>query len=287
MCLHMARQKFEIVTTSLGITSIRNNEVNEIMHNPVGPWAEANHLYINQSELADKIRQNANDLTVFDVGLGAAANALAALSCFKNTPSTRRLKLISFERDLELLAFALENSHHFAHFNGFESALTSILRTGCFEGERYTWHLRHDDFTESLKSETHKANIIFYDPYSPNKNEDMWTSSLFSRLRAHCDESDCTLFTYSQATKVRTALICSGFYVGLGSAVGKKQTTTAAATQLTQLKSPLADEWYQTYLRSDNKYPTDAASDGARTVVDEMVKDYFLKVTRALAQNHQ
>lgn len=39
---------FEIVTTTMGATSIRDNRVNEIMHNPVGPWAEANALCVDQ-----------------------------------------------------------------------------------------------------------------------------------------------------------------------------------------------------------------------------------------------
>ena len=112
---------FEIVTTTAGAVSIRNKALNEIMHNPVGPWAEANSLYIDQSKLEDRLRETSEEeLVLFDVGLGAAANALAALHCAARIPGRSRvLKLISFERDLELLRFALQNSSKFAHFSGF------------------------------------------------------------------------------------------------------------------------------------------------------------------------
>ncbi len=79
----MSHPLFEIVTTTLGVTSIRHKIVDEIMHNPVGPWAEANALYIEQSKLGQRLAAPGEELILFDVGLGAAANALAALHCAK------------------------------------------------------------------------------------------------------------------------------------------------------------------------------------------------------------
>ncbi len=42
----------------------------------------------------------------------------------------RALKLISFERDLGLLRFAQQNAHCFSHFEGYASAVQSILDHG-------------------------------------------------------------------------------------------------------------------------------------------------------------
>src|SRR3954465_7829909 len=99
--------KFDIVKTRLGATSIRNLATGEIMHNPLGPERESHDLYIVFSNFAERItRPIKSPLVVFDVGLGAAANSLAALECWrKNKVNARPLHIVSFEKDLSLLAF--------------------------------------------------------------------------------------------------------------------------------------------------------------------------------------
>lgn len=272
----MAQPKFEIVTTTAGVISIRNNEVNETMHNPVGPWAEANALYIEQSNFRERLLAT-DELVLFDVGLGAAANALAALACANSLPSKPRLKIVSFERDLELLAFALENSHHFEHFLGYEEALKSILDKGEWKNENVIWELRTGNFVELIDRETERPHIIFFDPYSPKMNTDMWTTSLFKKLRSHSrepSEGGTALYTYSQATRIRVSMICAGFYVGYGIATGLKKDTTEAATDRSLLRSPLKNDWYETFQRSQSPYPFDCSVDDQPSVNAKM-KDYF------------
>ena len=60
---------FEIVTTTAGAVSIRNIVVNEIMHNPVGPWREANDLYIKQSLFEERLLAPTEDDFVLEQNL--------------------------------------------------------------------------------------------------------------------------------------------------------------------------------------------------------------------------
>lgn len=228
------------------------------MHNPVGPWAEANSLYIEQSQLAQRLNESSNsaneELIVFDVGLGAAANALAALHCAKNcaaqnTPG-RDLRLISFERDLELLQFALDHSHEFEHFRGYEDAIAQILRTGSWEGQLHQrkckWELRHGDFLEKISVESLVADLVFFDPYSSSKNPEMWSAETFKKIFDRCNHANpagSLLLTYSRATPVRMAMLHAGFFVGIGLASGPKEETTQASTNLELLARPLTSDW--------------------------------------------
>ena len=245
---------FEIVTTTAGVVSIRDNDTREIMHNPVGPWAEANALYIEQSKMRERLTENLDkELVVFDVGLGAAANAIAALHCARSLQKRRPLKLISFEVNLELLRFALENAHHFDHFQGFEPAIAAILEHGVWREEGIEWHLRHGDFADLIEKEKEKANLVFFDPYSPKKNIDMWTEATFAKLNRACargEEEGAVLFTYSRATPVRVAMFMGGFYVGTGLASGLKDETTQAATRFEDLANPLGKPWLGRWQRS-------------------------------------
>lgn len=224
------------------------------MHNPVGPWSEANALYIEQSQLDRRLKENvARELVVFDVGLGAAANALATLHCARREGRARPLRLVSFERDLELLRFALHHAAKFAHFQGFEVALEAILARGWWREDGIHWELRHGDFLARIAHEPQRADLIFFDPYSPTVNLEMWTIEAFRKLRERCvadPDGGTMLYTYSRATPVRVALLYAGFFVGAGRATGLKDETTQAATLLPSLPQPLGEAWLKRWERS-------------------------------------
>jgi tRNA U34 5-methylaminomethyl-2-thiouridine-forming methyltransferase MnmC len=258
-----SKEQFEIVTTTAGAVSIRDNLVNEIMHNPVGPWVEANALYIEQSGLAERLLGDpSEEIIIFDIGLGAASNALAALHCLRGIESlkSKKLKMISFERDLELLKFALRNANHFAHFQGFEDAVESILQHHRWTETSLEWELRLGDFMNLLDSEKERPHIIFFDPYSPKANREVWTTHCFQKLYSisrKSSEGGTILYTYSQATPVRAAMLAAGFFVGQGKSTGLKSETTQAATCLKDLHLPLSDRWITRWKTSDTPYAFD------------------------------
>lgn len=279
----MGHPLFEIVKTTTGVISIRNKIVNEIMHNPVGPWIEANSLYIDQSQLRERLSETSLDeLILFDVGLGAAANALAAIACAQaihhtNTGGSRPLRLISFERDLELLKFALENAAQFAHFTGQESILSQILRHGQWSKGRIFWELRQGDFLEMIQSEQERPHLVFFDPYSPNVNNDMWTTACFEKIYAKsrkASQGGTSLYTYSQATRIRAALLKAGFFVGYGVSTGLKKETTVASTVRADLKLPVGVEWFERWKRSDVRYPYDCGPEDQKAF-DQFMENSF------------
>ena len=275
----MSSSDFEIVTTTTGVTSIRNIRVNEIMHNPVGPWIEANALYIDQSNLNRRLTESFQDeLVIFDVGLGAAANALAAMACARSLgPNSRPLRIVSFERDLELLRFALVHAAKFEHFRGFESAIENILSSGHWSDNKIVWELRQGNFLELIETEIERPHLVFFDPYSPKVNQEMWTTECFKKIRKKSRETNdggTSLFTYSQATRIRVALINAGFFVGFGQATGLKTHTTEAATAVTALNSPLDRAWFERWQRSDARYPFDCGPD-QQSQIDQKIERYF------------
>lgn len=273
-----AKPLFEVVTTTAGAVSIRNNAVNEIMHNPVGPWAEANALYIDQSNLRSLLDgASREEFVLFDVGLGAAANALSALACANSLGvNLRPLRIVSFERDLELLRFALENARHFDHFRGYEEALATLLEKHEWSEGRIRWVLREGDFLECIEREIERPHLIFFDPYSPKVNQDMWTTACFEKIRRVCrepHEGGTSLFTYSQATRIRTALLKAGFQVGYGLPTGLKEATTQAATDRSLLRSPLGPEWFERWRKSHVRYPFDCRPED-EPAVDEFIRNF-------------
>ena len=82
---------FELVTLRNGARAVRSVSLGEVMHPSVGPWREANLLYVEQLKLADSLcATQPAPLCVYDVGLGAATNAVAALACARELGEERR-----------------------------------------------------------------------------------------------------------------------------------------------------------------------------------------------------
>ncbi|MDP9066235.1 MAG: tRNA guanosine(34) transglycosylase Tgt, partial [Pseudomonadota bacterium] len=77
--LKMTLGRFEVVVRE-GVGRIRDLASGEVMHPGYGPEDEARSLYVDQSGLVQRL-QAADDcpLVVWDVGLGAGANAMAAI----------------------------------------------------------------------------------------------------------------------------------------------------------------------------------------------------------------
>jgi queuine tRNA-ribosyltransferase len=253
------RARYELVLTSLGVPAVRDALVGEVMHPVVGPGVESERLYVAQSRLRDRLAERGPPLVLFDVGLGAGSNALAALAAADSAEGGRRLEIASFERDTGALALAVsEAGAARLGLTGREvAAARTLLERGRFESPRVLWRLVPGDLRETFPREDARAELVFWDPFSPKANPELWTVAAFSALRARCAPR-ADVYTYSTATATRAALLLAGFHVGAGDASGPKQETTVAATDPALLARPLDARWLARLARSSAPFPVDA-----------------------------
>lgn len=270
----MTEPIFDVVTTTQGALSIRNKRVGEIMHNPLGPWREIQDLYIIPSQLKKRlglsIKSSDQNLVLYDVGLGAGSNAMGAIltafKAMKEKGPKIGLNILSFEQDLALAQFALEQQENFPEFSWAWDAFQDLLDHGFWKHPEYpiTWALHPGDFTQTLNKSLPLADLIFYDPYSPGQNQEMWTYETFNKLRQKCHSSpdqESLLLTYSRSTSIRAALLLASFYVGHGRGIGLKEETTLASTRLQALEFPLEQRWLDRWRRSHAPFPSDLAEE--------------------------
>lgn len=254
---------FELVTLRNGTRAVRHTGHGEVMHPSVGPWQEAQALYVAQSQLAEKLQTAGPPLHLWDVGLGAGTNAVAALTCARELGERQRrhLKVVSFEVDLAPLRLALADGEGFPFLQPFADAGNALATTQCWCEGLLEWKLHLGDaaalWREQARDAWTPADIIFFDPFSPASNPTMWTPSAFQLLRGHAreDYEGCTLFTYSAATPTRVSLLLGGFLVGTGVATGMKKETTVAATRREPLREPLDARWLARWERSTAQGP--------------------------------
>ncbi|HTA20766.1 MAG TPA: MnmC family methyltransferase [Polyangia bacterium] len=256
------RVSHEVVRTRGGALAMRSVDAGEVMHPGVGPLVEAEQLYVRQSRLVERLSAaESRPLVVFDVGLGAGSNALAARAASERAPAgAARLELVSFERDLGALALALDSGDAFGWRGEPAEAARALLARGAHETPRTRWRLVRGDVLEALARETSRADVVFWDPFSPRANPALWTVAAFAAAR-RCAGPRGTLYTYSASTATRLAMLLAGWAVGAGAAIGEKAETTAAAVAARDLERPLDHRWLARLARSHAPLPTDAPAD--------------------------
>jgi queuine tRNA-ribosyltransferase len=204
-------------------------------------------------------------LVVWDVGLGAAANAMAAIQAVEAMDPqarARRLVLVSFENDLDSLELALRHTQWFKHLR--HAAPRQLLQNNQWVSASgaIDWLLLAGDFT-LRKFDAPPPDVVFFDPFSFKTDSALWTLPAFSELADLCSGKAVELFTYSYSTKVRAAMLAAGFYVAKGRATGPKSETTIGlsshALMLPHARELLGTDWLSKWQRSDAQVPLGTA----------------------------
>ena len=224
--------------------------------------AEAQALYVCQLRLLQRLENHSGEFVIWDVGLGAAANAVTVLRSTAGLHCS--IHLVSFDHTLEPLAFALGNTGHLDYLKGYEDHLADLLnkRQISFRTveQQIRWEVHLADFPTLLLQPAAKTipkpHAIMFDAFSPAKNPAMWTEPLFASLFQLLDpDRPCALPTYSRSTMLRVTLLLAGFFVGVGHATGEKEETTIAANSLELIEQPLDRRWLQRARRSTSAEP--------------------------------
>ena len=270
LCLTFAvhlKSGYQLVQLAGGAHSVHSLVHRETFHPVIGPVAEAEALYVRQLDLPARVRRHAGEFVIWDVGLGAAANALTVLRATREIPCA--VRLVSFDHTLEPLEFALQHAAALGYFGGYETQLQTLVQAhhASFHDakQRVEWELHLGDFPSLLAnwitdplahSPAPAPHAILFDAYSPAKNPAMWSAPLFTNLFKLLDpRRPCAMPTYSRSTMLRVTLLLAGFYVGAGHATGEKEETTIAANTPDLIAEPLDQKWLKRAQNSTSAEP--------------------------------
>jgi queuine tRNA-ribosyltransferase len=266
-----------------GFASIRQVSSGEIMHMRTPPMEEARSLYVEQSNLAQRLSASPEPLVIWDVGLGAAANAMAAIQCYEAQATKgpiRPMHLISFENDLDSLKLALRHDDKFPYLR--HGGPVGLLERGAWQSKQHaglSWELLPGDFLATVAQAPAPPDLVFYDMFSSKTHGEQWTIDIFRHLFAACAGRAAELFTYSHSTAARAALLAAGFYVAKGRPAGAKEGTTIAFTPAA-LGSPftrsyelLAAEWVGRWHRSHAKFPAEVRTE-ERSAFEQLIETH-------------
>jgi tRNA U34 5-methylaminomethyl-2-thiouridine-forming methyltransferase MnmC len=266
-----AGNDYAIGETSNGIPTFFHLSTGETLHGQVGPWQEAQHLYIPLSRLEHR----SGRVVVHDLGLGCATLALAALDAFLRNQKLVEMEILSFDLENKGVEMLLQNIEKFSFASPFRLFLEEFFSKGETEittpdGRKARWRFCKGDFVETSGielSEKHKANVVFLDFFSPKSAPSLWAYRVVKNIFSN-SATNAIVITSSGATSTRAVLAAAGFFVGLAPASGKRSHSTVAAKQLADLNSPLPQKWLQTFRLSHVPF-CDAEDDCSKKIIKQ------------------
>ena len=254
----MSGAHYELVTLRGGSHSIRSTAHGETMHIGTDPRTEAMELHVGQQHLASRVVEatGSDPFVIWDIGLGPAGNALTSIEVLKETG--KPVEIHSFEIDTGVLEFALGHSDALGYLKGWERVVAQLLAEGeALPAPKVRWRLHRGDFSRS-KPEAPAPSAIFFDPYSPARNAEMWSLETFRMIHDMAIEGaapDCMMTNYTRSTSVRVTMLLAGWFVGTGVPTGEKEETTIAANRPGLLEKPLDHAWLSRVRSSTNASP--------------------------------
>lgn len=208
------------IVTDDGSVSFHNSEYDEHYHTKSGAEEESFKKHVepcNIRELAKK-----GKIRILDVCFGLGYNTAAAIDVAKEVNPDCRIEVVALENDQEIIDKMYEITTNFKSFD----TIKHILKTK-EEKNNIKITLLLDDAKESIKDVKEKFDVVFFDPFSPQKHPQMWTEKFFKDIISTM-KPGAKLSTYSCARIVRENLKKAGFTIEDGPVVGRRSPSTIA-----------------------------------------------------------
>ncbi len=205
-------------------------------HSASGALAETRHVYLNNSGVKQRLAQG-ETTAVLEVGLGTGLGML--LTVDEAISGNAKLDYHAFESDLlpitvlralELQSGLKSSAVCESYFDWYEKSLVGVGR-GTYRWE-YSAHvavtIHHQDVREVRLPRPAGFDAIYFDPFAPAVNQELWTEEFLSRMWTLLRDGG-QLVTYCVNRRVKDALTASGFEIEClpGPVGGKREVMRA------------------------------------------------------------
>ena len=205
----------KLVKTKDGSFTIFSEVAGEHYHTVSGAVEEAFEKHVNALGIE-------NGMHILDFCFGLGYNSIAACKDHAN------LQIIGLENDIKIIE-AMKDIE-----------IPEILKTECAPCRKIASYLdvtdRNDTKIQILLGDALQKvgelpdgvfDRIFFDPFSPKKQPEMWSEDIFQKIYNKM-KNGAKLSTYSCAKQIRKNMISAGFKVMDGPVVGRRSPATIA-----------------------------------------------------------
>ena len=198
----------ELVKTADGSDTLFAREIDEHYHSTFGAVQESKHIFIE----AGLRKCELTSINLYEVGFGTGLNAyLTLLESIKSNLSILYITIEKYPLPSKIWT-ALNYSEIVPEGNPL---LFKLIHDAKWNEEvRITDHFTilklSSDLTNIDYSKLPLFNLIYFDAFSPEKQPELWETSIFLQLASH-SAFGAKLVTYCAKGAVRRSLIAAGF----------------------------------------------------------------------------
>jgi len=216
--------KIKLVTTKDGSQTAYNAQADEHYHSVTGAMEEAFEKYVKPLEIAD-------GMFILDYCFGLGYNSVAA------TYRHSSLQITALEKDIEIVRAMKKIVPPAAILQKYQMFNDLAAKNTIKDDDKNVIKLIWGDVFQTLPTLPDEVfDRVFFDPFSPSKQPEMWNLQIFNQVYAKMKPGG-KLATYSCAKMVRNNMRYAGFQVYDGPRVGRKSPATIAVkTKKTCLK---------------------------------------------------
>ncbi|HEX5612994.1 MAG TPA: bifunctional tRNA (5-methylaminomethyl-2-thiouridine)(34)-methyltransferase MnmD/FAD-dependent 5-carboxymethylaminomethyl-2-thiouridine(34) oxidoreductase MnmC, partial [Burkholderiales bacterium] len=224
-----------------------SQQFDDVYHSAEGGPAQARHVFLEGNELPARWRGR-RVFTILETGFGLGLNFLATWQAWRGAPC-ERLHFVSVEkhpftqRDLEELhARYPEFAPLAAQLHASWPMLVPAVHRLEFEGGRVVLTLAFADAAKTLRELRLRADAVYLDGFSPQRNPEMWSPAVMKAIGRLCAVG-ATAATWSAASSVRAALGAAGFDVEKRPGFARKRDMLCARIDKRRVRMKPQREW--------------------------------------------
>lgn len=229
-----------VVITRDGTKTVYNFDYQEAYHSTkAGAYTESLEKFVKPSNL-EKLLKLGKKVKILDVGFGLGYNVATAINFARKISNNPHLEIISVEKDANFIN-NIKNVDYPDSLSEEYKLILSLKEDRIEIGGKVVRCYRTYDggisltvlmgegreLIKSILEEGKKFDIVFYDPFSPKVNTEMWTVDMFKLISGMIDDEG-TFLTYSGAIPVKVGLIEAGFKIGYVKPVGRRTPSIIA-----------------------------------------------------------
>jgi tRNA U34 5-methylaminomethyl-2-thiouridine-forming methyltransferase MnmC len=210
--------RYVIQVTDDGSRTLIDPQTHVAFHSGCGAVEETWQVYLENSGLADRIRRSESS-SILEMGVGLGLGLLLTIDLAQRHDAA--LRYVGIER--EWLAASLIRNLEFEESMIHPNFVTRFcdFRDQCEPiqlGQRYRWSVSDsievevlcDDFQRVADQINETFDAIYFDPFDPVTNPEIWTEAVFRKVKTWL-KPEGRLVTYCVNRVVRDALTAAGW----------------------------------------------------------------------------
>ncbi|MCC6182678.1 MAG: tRNA (5-methylaminomethyl-2-thiouridine)(34)-methyltransferase MnmD [Bacteroidia bacterium] len=220
--------QIRLLKTHDGSNSLFSEQFNTSFHSIFGAIEESKHVFIEQG-LKPLLNTEQTEITILEIGFGTGLNTLLTIREVLKTPITINYHAVEY---YPISNEIIDELNYFKDDTELDELFRKIHLQEWNQTQAVLPHFNLTKYWQQIENFKIpiKADVIYYDAFSPREQPELWTESIFLSMNSMLKSSG-KLVTYCAQGQMKRHLKSAGFIVKALPGFANKREMTLAIKQ--------------------------------------------------------